>query len=176
MIDLKKFDENLKKISEEIESEISKVDLDGEISYEFKLDEFEKSEINLQKNTQGIYIFYTKKNSLSSFEKKWGNKITKHSPKIIKDRIKYHQEYSKSKEWIPLYIGKSETVKSRINQHITKEKESTTSSMKLRERKKFDNDTFAVKIIPLETSHYGFIAHKIESILRKRINPIVGKE
>lgn len=175
MIDLKKFDENLKKISEEIESEISKIDLDGEISYEFKLDKFEKSEINLQKNTQGIYIFYTKQNSLSSFEKKWGNKITKHSPKIIKDRIKYHQEYSKSKEWVALYIGKSEKVINRINEHINLSKEKTTSSMKLKERV-FKDEIFAVRIIPLETEHYNFIAHYVESVLREKVKPIVGKK
>lgn len=170
IIDLKKFDENLKKISEEIKSEVDKINLDKIPSYEFKLSEYESSQI---KNCQGIYIFYIQKKSLDKFEIKWGNNIKKATPKIIKNRIKDH---TNTIDWIPLYIGKSEKVISRIAQHITLKKESTTSSMKLRAREKFNEDIFAVRIIPLKTEHYSFIAHYIESELRKTINPIVGKK
>ena len=176
MIDLKKFDENLKKISEEIENKVGKINLDEIPSCEFKLSEYEKLDIFSSTTKEGIYIFYIQKKSLDKFEEKWGNKIERYSPKIIKDRIKHHQEHSNLKEWIPLYIGKSEKVKSRIEEHITKKKESTTSSMKLREREKFDNDNFAVKIIPLETNHYGFVSHYVESVLRDKVKPIVGKK
>lgn len=48
--------------------------------------------------------------------------------------------------------------------------------MKLRERKEFDKDKFAIRIIPLKTEHYDFIAHPIESELRELLNPIVGKK
>ena len=44
IIDLKKFDENLKKISEEIKSEVDKINLDKIPLCEFKLSEYEKLE------------------------------------------------------------------------------------------------------------------------------------
>lgn len=173
IIDLKKFDENLKKISEEIKSEVDKINLDKIPLCEFKLSEYEKLDTFSSTTKEGIYIFYIQKKSLDKFEIKWGNNIKKATPKIIKNRIKDH---TNTIDWIPLYIGKSEKVISRIAQHITLKKESTTSSMKLRAREKFNEDIFAVRIIPLKTEHYSFIAHYIESELRKTINPIVGKK
>lgn len=176
MIDLKKFDEKFTQIETEIQEIVNNLDIDSIDPCKFKLSEYEKSELtSLKKKHQGIYIFYLCKKKLSDFEKKWNaSKIEKHSPKIIKDRIKEHT--NTNKEWIPLYIGKSEKIKNRIEEHITKKKESTTSSMKLRERKMFDNDIFAVRVISLETEKYGIIAHYVESVLRKKIKPIVGKE
>ncbi|MGE4347799.1 MAG: GIY-YIG nuclease family protein [Flavobacteriaceae bacterium] len=175
IIDLKKFDENFKKILEEIQSEVDKINLDEMPLCEFKLSEYEKLDTFSSTTKEGIYIFYIQKKSLDKFKENWNSaKIEKASPTIMNGRIESYEE--KEEEWIPLYIGKSKTIKKRITEHITLKKESTTSSMKLQERKEFENDMFAVRIIPLKTDYYDIIAHYIESVLRDKIKPIVGKK
>lgn len=176
MIDLKKFDDTFKEILDKIEEEVDSLNIDSPewYKYKFKLSEYENSKITTLDINQGIYIFYIHRNSFDNFRKKWDtSKIKRYSPKIISGRI---ESYEKTKEkWIPIYIGKSKELLKRIPQHINLTEKQSTSSMKLKARG-FKDETFAVKIIPLETNHYGFIAHSVESTLRKKVNPIVGKE
>lgn len=178
-IDLSEFNEELSSISNRIKEKVKRLEeemLLDESLYEFQLDNYENSKIVSLKETEGIYIFYIKRDILDDFKKKWGEKIGRHSPKIIEEDKRIDKHKNGKSEWIPLYIGKSKKVKSRIKEHITLKKKQTTSSMKLRERKEFDKDKFAIRIIPLNTEHYDFIAHPVESELRKLLNPIVGKK
>jgi hypothetical protein len=84
--------------------------------------------------------------------------------------------HSELQRWMPLYIGKSKRMKHRIEEHIDLPLAARTFALKLRERRLFESNKFQLKVLRLPVSNYDVIAPKLESALRKRFNPIVGKQ
>ncbi len=134
---------------------------------------------------QGIYFFEIKNNTdfktfgewIDNFRPRWEKEIKKHTPKIYSKWIEKHLKSEELKEWIPFYIGKSENIKSRLNEHIINSSE-TTSSLKLNLRKNLSNETFRLKIvkIDIDNKNYDLVLPTIELYLRNKISPIIGKQ
>ncbi|WP_157970322.1 hypothetical protein [Albibacterium indicum] len=80
------------------------------------------------------------------------------------------------KEWIPLYIGKSRNIASRIHGHIFRELDKTTFAMKLKSRENLYGQRFRISYIKLDVNNYDMLVPYVERRLRNKINPIVGKQ
>ena len=149
----------------------------------FKLSESEKITLDLKESLKckGIYFLEIQNSVENKDIKKWKNDFLKNweddkinkSPKVILDRLNNHSEFE---EWIPLYVGKSENIGKRIKDHFCLKNESTTYALKLNSRKSIINTAFRLSVIEIKTDYYDLVVHKIEHILRKRYNPIVGKQ
>jgi hypothetical protein len=130
---------------------------------------------------QGVYLFEIKNNNLSldkeswvaAFEDLWKNTDVIWVPGMKKSRIHAHSHFN---EWIPLYIGKSRDIGGRITEHIHQVKDRRTFSMKLKARTNLHGNVLRVSWTPLDVVNYDMIAPAIESMLRDRINPILGRQ
>lgn len=173
----KQIDENLTTYITHIRNEIENIEL-NEIC-EFKI----KDAVNVpfkELKYKGIYLFEIKNNFkfetfeewVREFQKRWEIKYS-FTPNIVKKRIAKHNVL---KEWIPLYIGKSKNVGSRINEHIFKEMKKPTFALKLDSRKNMRDETFKIKTIKLDVVNYDTILPIVESGLREIIHPIVGRQ
>jgi hypothetical protein len=132
---------------------------------------------------QGIYridIFTSRENDdfeswAAKFRAEWDlpeykNKFTC----TTKDkRIRRHGVLS---EWMPLYIGKSKKVGTRIAEHLNLPLEARTFALKIRSRPNMSHRRFRLHTIPLNVQNYDLIAPSLERELRDRLNPIVGKQ
>lgn len=131
----------------------------------------------------GLYLIEVKNNGnfsvfeewVNDFKFRWENKdyLRKFTPNFKLKRIKSHTELG---EWIPLYIGKSKNIKSRLHEHIYKDLSKTTFAMKLLARQNMKDETFRISVINLEFKNYDSIIPIIENQLRNRINPLIGKQ
>jgi hypothetical protein len=112
---------------------------------------------------------------LSDFKLRWEKEdyFKKFTPNFKIKRIKAH---NKLEEWIPLYIGKSKNIKSRLHGHIYKELHKPTFAMKLLSRENMKEETFKISVINLKLTNYDAIIPVIESQLRNKINPLIGKQ
>ena len=90
-----------------------------------------------------------------------------------KKRIAKHKSL---KEWMPLYLGKSSNVGKRILEHINLPMDKRTFALKIKSRSNIEELSFRVSVIRLNVSNYQFIAPPLESGMRDKINPIVGKQ
>ncbi|URC11912.1 hypothetical protein [Flavobacterium sp. B183] len=134
-------------------------------------------------NHPGIYLIEVRNNEkfkiyeewVNDFKFRWENEdyVKKFTLNFKLKRIKAHNEL---KEWIPLYIGKSKNIKSRLHGHIYKELSKTTFAMKLLARENMKKEIFRISIINLELTNYDAIVPVIENQLRNRINPLIGKQ
>lgn len=79
-------------------------------------------------------------------------------------------------EWMPLYIGKSKKVGSRVGEHLSLPLEARTFALKIRSRPNMSPRRFRLHTIPLNIQNYDLIAPSIERELRDRLNPLVGKQ
>jgi len=132
---------------------------------------------------QGVYLIEIKNNRLfdnfdlwvEDFKSKWEDEkyIKKFTPNIKKKRVKAHTELN---DWIPLYIGKSKNIGSRIHGHIYKELHKTTFALKLQARENLKNEVFRFKTIRIDVRNYDAIVPRIEWQLRDKINPLIGKQ
>ncbi len=135
----------------------------------------------------GIYLFQVKLNkhfSEGEFRKEiWDSdkETLTHTPRLIKDRFKFN----KVEEWHPLYLGKSEKLINRINEHCYQGAKKTTYGLKLSHRKKLLNIaeiSYNYYPIPYEVdtligkAPVQFLMTNLESEIRKRIKPWVGKQ
>ncbi len=166
---------------------IKKILFDFENNVNTKEIEFNKeNKIEGIKNKFGVYFFEIKpkKNfDLADFEKNWKiniDEIPKYCPNLIKgkrDNIIYNK-------WNPFYIGKSEKLSDRINQHcFEKNKICKTSSLKLKHRVDLINNAkFRVTYFQLENDMKAnkhilqFIITNLENELRQKLNPWIGKK
>ncbi len=132
-------------------------------------------------NRSGVYFFEIKNSVLAAevvewiaeFENLWVNPEVIWYPGIKKGRVSAHKKFS---EWIPMYIGKCKSVGVRINEHINQPKDRRTFSMKLKARTNLYGRSFRVSWIPLDIQNYDMIVPAIESALRDRYNPIIGRQ
>ena len=109
------------------------------------------------------------------FSKEWKheNYLKKFTPNPKIKRIKCHD---KLQEWMPLYLGKSKNVAHRVSSHIHLDLEIKTFALKLKARQNMDLTKLRLHSINLEVKNYDLIAPRLESALRNRINPILGKQ
>lgn len=150
---------------------------------EFKLNEEKINTFLDGLNYHGVYLLEVKNEGghknfnswFNNFEKFWNNEeyIKKKSPKIIKSRVKMHKDL---KDWIPIYIGKSKEVGKRLKEHIFLELNKTTYALKLKERTNLNNFTFRIQTIRVDVKNYDTIMPVVESELRNKICPIIGKQ
>jgi len=131
----------------------------------------------------GLYLIEVKNNDnfsifeewVNDFKFRWEDKeyLRKFTPNFKLKRIKAHNEL---REWIPLYIGKSKNIKSRLHGHIYKDLSKTTFAMKLLARENMKKEIFKISVITLDLKNYDAIIPVIENNLRNRINPLIGKQ
>lgn len=180
MKQLKDINIKLKAINKEL-IEVAKV-LEFEFVCEFNLkncDEIPWENIDCK----GIYFIEIKNNYLfkdfktwvENFRNEWENEIYKKNfvPNLKNIRIKRHSELN---EWIPLYIGKSKKIKTRIFEHIYKELGKTTFALKLNSREHIKKESFRLSIVKVETDNYDWVMPVFEKTLRDKHNPIIGRQ
>ncbi|MBU2019669.1 MAG: hypothetical protein KJ941_08485 [Bacteroidetes bacterium] len=131
----------------------------------------------------GIYLIEIKNNKkfesyenwIENFKQEWEDEryLRKFTPNLKKMRINAHSELI---EWMPLYIGKSKNIGSRIHGHIYKELHKTTFALKLMARENLHKETFRISICKVAVRNYDAIVPRIEWQLRNKINPLIGKQ
>lgn len=131
----------------------------------------------------GIYLIEIKNNKrfdtyeewIENFKSQWEDEkyLRKFTPNLKKMRIKAHSELE---EWMPIYIGKSKNIGSRIHGHIYTELHKTTFALKLMARENLHDHIFRLKVCKVSVTNYDAIVPQIERQLRNRINPLIGKQ
>ncbi|WP_322970683.1 hypothetical protein [Faecalibacter sp. LW9] len=182
MTNLKQLDEKLTALDIDLKSMVNEIQFKeiGIYTYE----DFVSQDLNFNEfNFKGLYMFEIRNNGnfediqdwKIDFITKWNDDdfFVKSVPKIIKERIKNLNKYE---EWIPLYIGKSQTVGSRIKEHIYLTFNKTTSALKLNARHNLKGETFRISVAEINVNNYNWIVPVLENELRKKLNPIVGKQ
>ncbi|MRG48641.1 hypothetical protein GFS24_26235 [Chitinophaga sp. SYP-B3965] len=130
---------------------------------------------------KGVYFFEIKNSHslfdaekwVSSFRIKWEDWEHYWVPGIKDKRVREHKKFD---DWIPLYIGKSKNIGSRINEHIHMECTKHTFAMKLKARPNLFGEIFKVSWIPIDVKNYDMIVPSIESALRNIYHPIIGRQ
>lgn len=140
----------------------------------------------------GIYMFWAKLSTcinnneypleqlLSAFLDNWDQhtESVSYFPKSNRERTKKTLGTIKSGNMVPFYLGKSEKLAHRINQHLYIEPNKRTYALKLKSRVTLlKGITFKITWLPLETTKENyFIVSKAESLLRETLLPIIGKQ
>lgn len=136
-------------------------------------------------NSYGIYLFTIDMSLFSNFnelEELWlgGENPPLYTPKVIKKN--YNKCNAIQPGLIPLYLGKTEKLQTRLDNHINGKWDSKTYSLKLKQRSNID-----IKHIQLAYYKVGFdneICPEIKQLylttleqkLRKKLFPLVGKQ
>lgn len=173
--------------------EILKVELEKTILENFnrgintkKIIFYPETKIETLANTFGIYFFEIKPKesfNLIEFQKNW--KInTDDCPKYCPNLIKGTRDNIKIGEWNPFYIGKSEKLSDRINQHrYETNRISKTSGLKLNHRKKLiESADFRISFFEFQNLQKSdkhiiqFVITNLEKSLRTKLKPWVGKQ
>ncbi len=181
--------ENIFKIDTEITGYVNSLEKEVDnISFEevceFKLNKDHIEEIPWGTlNYPGVYLLEIKNDNIfndftswvSNFKSQWEDEkyVKNFTPNLKLKRIKKH---SQLEDWIPIYIGKSKRIEGRIHEHIFKELHKTTFALKLNARDNLVNSRFRLSTIKLDLTNYGALMPIIESKLRNKINPLIGKQ
>ncbi|MBM6499058.1 hypothetical protein [Flavobacterium macrobrachii] len=192
-IELIEIDEIITSQLELIDDKLSKIEFE-EIC-EFKLNDINSETTILNElDYRGIYLIEIKRDTLQDYtewidlftkkfrgiegdEKKFLHKFT---PNVIEKRKYKHKE--KNEEWIPFYIGKSKKIRSRVKIHLFSTLGKPPFALKLKERNidginVLGDETFKLKTIKVvDIKNYDVIVTHLEKQLRKKHNPIVGKQ
>lgn len=94
-------------------------------------------------------------------------------PNLKTKRIKKHDNLS---TWIPLYIGKSKNISKRIKEHIELQLIKPTTALKLKERTNIYGQIFRISTIKVVVSNYDLIMPQVESLMREKYHPILGRQ
>jgi len=119
---------------------------------------------------------------LEMFGKSWGmvraKDLAKSVPRYHPNRAKHHVASVAAGSFIPLYLGKEWNIQSRLRGHLDGQKESSTYSMKLRDRSYLLRDVnLRVGTFPMPaTKEAYFCVALVEAALRKRLHPILGRQ
>lgn len=136
-------------------------------------------------NTYGLYLFTIDTSlfsNLNELEELWlgGENPPLYTPKVIKKNFNKCNALQPSQ--LPLYLGKTEKLQTRLDIHINGKRDSKTYSLKLKQRINID-----LKHIQLAYYEVGFdneICPEIKQLylttleqkLREQLNPLVGKK
>ncbi|MGY5353582.1 hypothetical protein [Wenyingzhuangia sp. IMCC45467] len=151
------------------------------IDFEFLLSESKEEYVAEKLNYPGIYlieIFFDKEkitfeNWVENFTCKWQDKTFFNRPQIRKKSI---QNIKQNGNWIPFYIGKSKTIGKRVNEHLFMKNEKRTYALKLFDKDFLKNEKFRISTIKIKVENYDQILPYIESQMREKLNPIIGKQ
>lgn len=91
-------------------------------------------------------------------------------------KLKRMKKHSTLQEWMPLYLGKSKHVGKRVREHVQLPLDATTFALKLRARPEMDRREFRLHVLPVPVVNYDFLVPALESALRDRFNPLIGKQ
>lgn len=183
MKSLYEIDHRLEQIFDSFPNLVSKLDFDGvcELVLPFdtsKLDQYHRL------NTKGIYLFEISTANVARFSDfdSWSKdfltrwKHPRFEKKFVSNpKNKRLNAHSELKEWLPLYIGKSEKVKQRLVEHFDLGFDSRTFAMKLNLRDEFKGEKLRISFMTLNVNNYDIIAPRLEKAMRERFNPIVGQ-
>lgn len=172
-----------KKISSiKVELEKYAQSLKFEDSYEFSISNLES--IPWEKlECQGLYLIEIKNDFKFNFFNEWAEDFCfkwtdplylrrwVSNPK--KKRLLKHSEL---REWIPIYIGKSQKISSRFYEHVHLKLEQPTTGLKLKARENLKNETFRLSFINVPTTNYDLVMPIFEKKMRDKINPIIGRQ
>lgn len=130
---------------------------------------------------KGVYMIEVKNDThpddfgswFQSFEGKWVKYEKNRTPRLIKKRIR---SSVKRGAWIPLYLGKSSNIRSRIDGHLNLKLEQATYALKLNARENLSDYTFRLSTIRLDVDSYDAIMPVVESCLREREQPLIGRQ
>ena len=75
-----------------------------------------------------------------------------------------------------IYIGKSKNISKRVYEHIFLELNKKTFAMKLFARENLIDEIFRLSAIRIEIKNYDAIIPIVESELRNRFNPLIGRQ
>ncbi|MEY3786467.1 MAG: hypothetical protein RLZ75_672 [Pseudomonadota bacterium] len=145
--------------------------------------------VSIPYSGSGIYVIWADLSNWGESEKPWNILLSdfldcwdkpeeiSYFPKSNRTRVKL-ADYHEKNVWIPFYIGKSENVANRIEQHLYLDPKKSTYALKLNHRiGLLKGVTFDITWIPLETTKETyFLVAQVESILREKIAPIIGKQ
>lgn len=112
---------------------------------------------------------------LSQFTAAWDQEEFKKSfvPSCQKARMKKHTVLN---EWMPLYLGKAEKIGRRIWEHLYLDKDKRTFALKLQARNLLDGNRFRLSVLRLPLANYDILAPRLESALRRKHHPLVGRQ
>ena len=129
----------------------------------------------------GLYYFEANfQNSIYGTLEEFGNAwkgINTKSPSFYVKQSKLHSNLFKTTNFIPFYIGKSENINTRINEHIFLEG-SDTYALRLMERLNILGGIdfkYSYLELKLDPKLY-FLLAEFESLIRADIIPIIGKQ
>lgn len=178
MININVFKDELVAILDKIDGQVDAIKVDLEQNKK-PLHLFNKGT-----NLPGVYAIFIKPKSsvtLKKLEKAWNLISIIKFPKVVKYR--FNESVKNNPEYYTFYIGKSEKVDTRLNEHITHTSKITTYGLKLNDRVDFlnDNELFYAKyemdeLIGLDPSIIQFVITRIELKLRGKMNPWIGKQ
>ncbi|SMD36072.1 hypothetical protein SAMN04488029_2696 [Reichenbachiella faecimaris] len=150
----------------------------GEFSVE-RLNEIEFEKYNFS----GIYLFEIDMGDkfiygewVKAFIEKWEDpyykkNFTPNSRKVRKDK---HED--RSDRWLPLYLGRSKDIGKRLKGHINLELKKPTTGLKLLARKNIYDEKFRIQYLKVDVKNYNFIMPYVESWMRDKFNPILGRQ
>lgn len=175
----------MKDIKDELLAILNKIDAQVD-AIKFELQENKKPIQFFEKDTNlpGVYAFFIKPKSsvtLRQLENAWNIKSIIKFPKVVKYRFK--KSIKNNSEYYTFYVGKSEKIDTRLKEHITHTSKITTYGLKLNDRVDFlnDNELFFSKfemkeLVGRDPSIIQFVITRLESQLRGKMNPWVGKQ
>lgn len=161
-----------------LDKEIEKMEFEN-VDFEFYISESEKYFKKEALDFQGIYLIEIEnktpnfKKWIKEFSIKWENKKFHNRPRVRKKSV---ENLTLTDNWIPLYIGKSKKVGNRLFEHLFLENNKSTYALKLSDKKFLKNEKIRIKTIQIEVENYDQIVPHIESKMRDKIKPIVGKQ
>lgn len=134
-------------------------------------------------DTFGIYVFFLKKelsfNSFQELETIWNEEGINKIPKAIKSSF---EKCELENGFFPFYVGKSEHLSKRVDEHLNHHKTHSTYGMKLKTRNNFKIEDFYIGYWCIENEMNvspevkQFIITTIEQKVRKVLNPLIGKK
>lgn len=112
---------------------------------------------------------------IAAFQAEWEHEAFKKSftPNLKKKRIAGHTTLPK---WMPLYLGKSKNVARRVLEHINLPIEKTTFALKLKARPAMASRVLRLHALEVQTANYDVIVPALETALRNRFHPLIGKQ
>ena len=181
MTQIEQIDKTFNEQTSLLHNEIQKLQFEENFSFELG-DNFDNSLFNTLPS-MGVYLIEIKiSNSelsiqdwIGSFKNKWEHSdfVARFVPNTRIGRIRKHQEATK---WLPIYIGKSRNIQSRLKEHIYKKMKENSGGLKLIERKNIYGEIFRVSSISINVNNYDLIIPQIERYFREKYNPILGKQ
>lgn len=185
---IEEFDNNISDYVCRLKNDIKNIRFNIEKGTTFIIsDELNTQNLFENKKQKGVYLFElnldnpyligTKRaTKIKNFAEAWSKKKNDSffSSSVIKKRLKLRRDFNE--QWLPLYIGKSQDLYSRIKEHIDLSTNKNTYAMKLRHRTNLYGLEFRVSTIEINIVNYNFIVPHIEHSLREEYNPLIGKQ